>query len=314
MRFAPIFTHLLPVLFGVVAGDALMRSVTPLLSAATPGLSLVQPTDGSTIEGTVNIAAVASAAGLTTLQFSINGVPLGPDIGSGPCTASWDTTSVSDGNYVVSASGQADDGLTVSAAPVSVTVVNQSPQITGISVWNISSSGASVTWHTTQPTDAELEFGTASTYGQHTAIDGNPATTHTQVLTGLTSATSYHVRMLSRNAVGKLSASGDQVFTTASKPTPFGLPMPPVISNVQVSASATSAIVTWTTDLVSDSEIDFGPSPFFGQRAVTVELVPAHALTLPNLEPGKTYFGRIRSRTQSGATASATFKFTTPPQ
>jgi hypothetical protein len=69
-----------------------------------PTVSITSPANGATVSGTLNLTAAASDnVGVTGLQFLLNGSALGAKKTSAPYTMSWDSKSVSDGNYQLSA-------------------------------------------------------------------------------------------------------------------------------------------------------------------------------------------------------------------
>jgi len=309
-RFGLALQYLVPLALGAAAGYASLGLwQTVRAQAAPPSLALIQPSDGSTVEGTVSVSATASDAGLVGIRFQVNGVDLGPEITTGSCTAAWDTTTGPDGEYTVTAVAHTGDGLLTQAPALTIAVANQSPDIFGVNAWNISAFAASITWQTSQSSDSQIDFGPTSSYGVRTALDSSALTTHTQILTGLSSATTYHYRVSSRNALGKLSTSGDLTFSTA-KGNPFiGI----AISDVAATADQTTATIVWMTDQLSDSSVDYGPTIFAGsQSPIASALVTVHTVTLTGLTPGKTYFYRVRSRNVQGRESeSSTFRFTT---
>lgn len=95
-------------------------------------------------------------------------------------------------------------------------------------------------------------------------------------------------------------------------------PAPPVISSVTASAAAPSGvIVEWSTDQAADTEVDFGPTPEYGNTS-SLNSPPSmrHALILGGLPPGAVYHYRVKSRNAAGAQAvSPGFTFATeaPP-
>lgn len=79
----------------------------------------------------------------------------------------------------------------------------------------------------------------------------NPAlvTNHSVQLTGLNPNTAYNFTVRSATAAGKVSTAAGS-FTT---PDP-----PPIISNSSAGTPGTNSLVlTWATDLPSDSEVEF---------------------------------------------------------
>jgi hypothetical protein len=80
----------------------------------------------------------------------------------------------------------------------------------------------------------------------------------------------------------------------------------PLISNVQVSRglTASSARVTWSTDVLADGEVEFGPTLAYGSTTPTDRRMSwAHETQLTSLAAGTTYHYRVRSRNANGATA-----------
>ena len=99
---------------------------------------------------------------------------------------------------------------------------------------------------------------------------------------------------------------------------------PPVISNVATSEiTNTSATVTWTTDEVSDSVVNYGTDTTLGTMESDSTLVTTHSITLTGLTPETTYNYEVKSTDSSGNTATddnnsvyytfATIKSPTPP-
>jgi hypothetical protein len=67
----------------------------------------------------------------------------------------------------------------------------------------------------------------------------------------------------------------------------------PVISNVSVSGTG---LVTWTTDIPSTSQVNYGSSPNLGiMSSFDGTLVTSHSMQLPNLSNGSRYYLRVQS-------------------
>jgi hypothetical protein len=78
---------------------------------------------------------------------------------------------------------------------------------------------------------------------------------------------------------------------------------PPIISNIQVSGiGQTSATVTWDTDEMSDTQVEYGtsPCPCSQNSALNPNLTTAHSVLLTGLSAGTTYHYRVKSRDASG--------------
>jgi hypothetical protein len=90
----------------------------------------------------------------------------------------------------------------------------------------------------------------------------------------------------------------------------------PVISAVGMSLglTASSARVYWTTDVVSDAQVEFGPTLAYGSSTpVDPRIGWSHEAQLTGLVAGTTYHYRVRSRDANGALAmSQDATFATP--
>ncbi len=90
----------------------------------------------------------------------------------------------------------------------------------------------------------------------------------------------------------------------------------PVISNISVSAiTANSATITWTTDQLSDSFIEYGMTTSYGSSASDATLTASHTITLSNLISGTTYHFKATSTNSYGFSSSSgdlTFKISSP--
>lgn len=98
--------------------------------------------------------------------------------------------------------------------PTNVRIIGAEPIISNIAVSGVTSSAATIAWATNKPTDAQVEYGTTTSYGSTSALNPNRATLHSVTLTGLASGTLYHFRVISRDASGAMSISARFNFTT----------------------------------------------------------------------------------------------------
>lgn len=98
-------------------------AVTVNVDNAAPTVSLTAPTNGATVQGTVNMTATASDnVGVTSVDF-YNGLILLNSDTSSPYSYSWDSTTVANGSYTLGASAR-DAAGNVTNTSVSVTVNN----------------------------------------------------------------------------------------------------------------------------------------------------------------------------------------------
>jgi hypothetical protein len=87
-------------------------------------------------------------------------------------------------------------------------------------VTQVTSGGATLSWTTSEASDAQVEYGPTTAYGSMTSLDPALALAHAQAPGGLAPSTLYHARARSRDAAGNLALSGDVTFTTTALTAP----------------------------------------------------------------------------------------------
>jgi PKD repeat protein len=107
-------------------------------------------------------------------------------------------------------SGTISDGqnLTVNAQLTPLT----SPAIGAIAV-NVTANAATIMWTTDQSSNSLVEYGTTASYG-NSITDATMTMQHSITLANLSSGVTYHFKVMSNNAAGVSSSSGDNTFTT----------------------------------------------------------------------------------------------------
>ncbi|GAA3181375.1 hypothetical protein GCM10010531_39460 [Blastococcus jejuensis] len=87
-----------------------------------PAVAVTAPTAGSTVSGTVELAASASDdVGVASVQFAVDGATVGTDT-TAPYSVAWNSGSVAAGDHSVTATAQDSAGQTTTSDPVAVTV------------------------------------------------------------------------------------------------------------------------------------------------------------------------------------------------
>ncbi len=66
------------------------------------------------------------------------------------------------------------------------------PTISAVASSGITTSGATITWTTSEASDSQIDYGTTSSYGTSTTLNSSLVTSHSQSLTGLAAGTTYH--------------------------------------------------------------------------------------------------------------------------
>ncbi|MBX4191246.1 MAG: hypothetical protein KW804_00375 [Candidatus Doudnabacteria bacterium] len=226
-------------------GGAVVRSTTfnlTVVDATPPTVSVSAPTANSTVSGSsVTLSATATDnVGVAGVQFKVDGVNVGAEDTSAPFTGSWNTTSASDTIHTVTAVARDSAGNITTSASVSVTVNNvvvtppppSAPVLSNVAVV-VKKGNATITWTTNILATSQVEYGATSSYGSLSALNSTPVTSHTRVLSGLTSGT-YNYRALSTTASVTGNSSNSTFVVRSKPPKPSGL-----------TATAGSVILSW---------------------------------------------------------------------
>src|SRR5207247_1219744 len=173
--------HTLTAVARDAAGNASTTSVAVTVAndLTPPTVSITAPLGGTTVSGTVTIAANASDdVGVVGVQFKLDGANLGAEVTTAPYTMSWDTAPAAIGAHTLTAVARDAAGNTATSAPSSVTVDNEAPLISAVSSSSIGSSSATISWTTDGAADSQVENGPTTAYGNLTSLDPSLVTAH----------------------------------------------------------------------------------------------------------------------------------------
>jgi hypothetical protein len=144
----------------------------PLPDTTSPSVSFISPDSGSTISGSVNVAAGASDnVAVAGVQFKVDGVALGAEDTTAPYGVTWSSTATPNGTRTLTAVVRDVAGNT-SAAQRTVTVSNAFADSTAPSVsFTSPASGATVSGQVSVAAGASDNVGVA---GVQFKLDGVP--------------------------------------------------------------------------------------------------------------------------------------------
>ena len=175
------------------------------------------------------------------------------------------------------------------------------------------SSGASLSGPVTVSATASDDKGVA---GVQFLLDGSPlgaedlTNTFSVSWDTLTALNGSHVlTAIARNVDGYKTTSSPVTVSVSNVQSTN----PPVISGITVSGiTASAATVGWTTDVLSDSLVEYGTTTAYGSAKGDGQLVTSHSLSLSQLAAETLYHYRVRSADLLGKSAvSADATFTT---
>lgn len=212
-------------------------------------------------------------------------------------------------NYMAMSTDSNGQVIPSANATFTTTGSRDASAIGSVTATGITSTTATITWTTDQPSTSQVEYGDSPAYGSLSVFTAVPVTTHSVTLTALRPGATYNYAALSTSASGKITASPNATFTT---PANAGAP---VVGNVKAATvTATSATITWNTDQPSASQVEYGTTPAYGFLSVfSAAQVTAHTLILTGLTPATTYNYAALSTNSAGQVGkSEGTTFTTP--
>jgi hypothetical protein len=120
--------------------------------------------------------------------------------------------------YTVSAYDAANNSSPQSGAVTVLTLSANNndkipPVISNLTASAITTTGATISWTTDEPSTSRTLYGLTTSYGSYTARDNTLVTSHSQTITGLTPNTLYHYIVRSIDGSNNLAASPDKTFT-----------------------------------------------------------------------------------------------------
>lgn len=228
-----------------------------------PTAAITYPSSGATVSGTATVNATASDnVGVAGVQFKVNGNNLGAEDTSSPYSTSWNTTSLSNGTYTLTATARDAAGNTTTSAPVTVTVSNAAAapaaptvSLTANPASIASGQSSSLTWSSTNATSCTASGGWTGTKTNSGTQSVSPTSTtnYTLSCTG-TGGTAQ------QTAIVTVSSSSPPPPTTptvslAANPATITLGQPSTLTWSSTNATSCTASGAWTgTKAVSGSQ------------------------------------------------------------
>ncbi|MGD0797102.1 MAG: fibronectin type III domain-containing protein [Acidobacteriaceae bacterium] len=173
------------------------------------------------------------------------------------------------------------------------------PNVGFVASWGFTNSSAMLSWSTDVPANTLLAYGTTTSLGQLTPVQTTLSASHGVVLTGLVPGTTYYFVGISTGTNGAAGYSPIYSLVTTGP-----VPLNPVVSNVAISnLTTTSATISWTTNVPSTSQVNYGTTTSYGfSSPLNSSVSTAHSVTLTGLLPGTLYDFQLVSVSTTGET------------
>jgi peptidoglycan hydrolase-like protein with peptidoglycan-binding domain/phosphodiesterase/alkaline phosphatase D-like protein len=189
-----------------------------------------------------------------------------------------------------------------------------------VTAGSITQTSAGFTW--TSPSDLpsggtvasyDIRYSTSvittSNWSTRTQVTGEPTpatpgASQSYTIAGLTAGRVYYVAIKSTDVAGNIANLSNVATLTTTAPADT---TPPVISAITAgSITQNGAVVTWTTNESSDTQVEYGQTVSYGNTTVlNSSLVTSHSQTLSSLSAGTTYHYRVKSKDAAGNVAQS---------
>lgn len=222
-------------------------------------------------------------------------------------------TQMTDGVHTITVKARDAAGNQDATPAVATFTVDTLPPVLN-SIGAVPAAGqCQITWGTSEPATAQVEYGTTTNYGTLTVILSTLTASHQVVLTGLTPVLPYHYRVRSKDGCGHEAISPDFSFTTVpdttAPDTTIAPPPTPVCTLPAVLSWSGTDDVTPAGSLLFAYRVDGQAFSAFG---------PATSASIPSLTEGS-HTLEVKAQDAAGnvdaTPASRTFVVNTaPPQ
>lgn len=173
-------------------------------------------------------------------------------------------------------------------------------QIMNVSVTDITSNSALISWETSIPTKSRISYGPTDDYGFDASLEDQGLNMkHTQRLTELPSGTLLHFKITSTTNFGSTFASDDYTFSTIARPQVSDVRFQPLEDG-----PTAGVLVTWKTNVPTSSTVYYSAN---GNRLESTksELVTDHEVILKDLASNTEYEITVEGRDQYGNLGSS---------
>ncbi|MDX9855825.1 MAG: fibronectin type III domain-containing protein, partial [Candidatus Moranbacteria bacterium] len=155
---------------------------------------------------------------------------------------------------------------------------------------NVSGTTVAISWKTSRSSDGKVVYwqdGKSEDSASSSTQIGEESTDHEVIIKNLNAQTTYSYYVSSSTSLGSEITSGTNTFTTGDTPGIFGISVKDITLD--------SATVTWATDSVESSRVEYGTSINYSQEKTSDESAgQEHSAFLTGLQTGQEYHFRIK--------------------
>lgn len=251
------------------------------------------------------ISIIASDPDNDPITMSAANLPAGASFNITTHIFSWQPNFAQAGTYIVTFTATDDKGLSGSQnMTITVVNLNQAPVLNEIGNKSVNENSALT--FTVSASDAD---NTPLTYSAAPLPSGASFNTLTKTFNWTPSSTQSGIYSVTFTVSDGILTDSEVITITVIDNDVTA----PVISGVSANPSSTTATITWTTDELSDSQVEYGLSNSDRKFTTTNNtLVKSHSVSLSGLSKNKSYTYRVYSKDAAGnLSISQTFTFKT---
>jgi peptidoglycan hydrolase-like protein with peptidoglycan-binding domain/phosphodiesterase/alkaline phosphatase D-like protein len=198
-----------------------------------------------------------------------------------------------------------DNTFTTGAAPLPPDTTP--PVISGVAQESVASYDTTMVWSTDELATSSIRYGTSTNYGMVLPIDASAGLIHSGTIADLSAATTYDYCIDATDLAGNVASSCGYSFTTAAAPVVPDTTLPVISLIVTAPVATSTATVTWTTNELANTQIEYGTSTSYGFTSpLNTSFALTHSESLSNLFPNTTYHYRVISADGAGNLATST--------
>ncbi|MBI5003846.1 fibronectin type III domain-containing protein [Candidatus Kaiserbacteria bacterium] len=206
-----------------------------------------------------------------------------------------------------------DATFTTNSLPVVVISDTTPPLVSNIVAATVSSVAESIVWTTNEFATSTIRWSTDTSYSSTFLVSETAGPTHAGALVGLSPSTTYHYCIDATDLAGNTTSSCGHTFTTAEAPLIPDTIAPAIVDVASMSLEPHTATVTWTTDELAVSTLEYGTTMSYGTLAtLSASALLSHAAELTGLTANTTYHYCLHATDLAGnITNSCGHSFTT---
>ncbi|HSE34567.1 MAG TPA: fibronectin type III domain-containing protein [Candidatus Paceibacterota bacterium] len=203
-------------------------------------------------------------------------------------------------HFVITSADAAGNRATSTTAsfttlPLPIAADVTAPTLSALSVTNVGTSSATITWTTNESADGRVWFGTVSPVDTARTADRSEtaiSTGHSFSLSGLAPSTTYQYVVSSADIAGNRATSTAGTFTTAALPPPADVTAPSFNTFEALNITGSGAKLKIETNEAASVVVKYGLSPLNLASSTTVSNATfslSHEFTLTGLATTTTY-------------------------